>query len=392
VVARLDLLTLYFLAIGTLLLSAGMTLWEWQARPERSKELRVLAAGYATLAVGCALATFRSHLTGFGPGLSNISMVAGYLLILHGVASLSERNYRLESACMLVALSLTWVIGGDRWKDGLWSYVSAFPIAVASGLTAWEMLRSDQLRSIRSRRVVAAITAGHALFYAGRTFALPWLTAFFGPAVLSVAGKVTMYEGVLYSVGLPMALLALIREEAHDQLLEASRTDYLTGLGNRRWFFEEGERLLRARNPGQPISLLAFDLDHFKSINDRYGHAKGDDVLRLFADIAQSMTGPGTILARVGGEEFVALLPGHSRLPAREVGQAVGRHFAQTVAHNSKGIGVEATVSIGLAEFGSHGTDLADLLSAADRALYVAKSRGRNRIEVAPAGDLALAC
>jgi diguanylate cyclase (GGDEF)-like protein len=376
-----DLLTLYSLAIGTLLVGAGMTLWERQARPQRRRELLILAAGFATLAIGCAAVTIRGALPGaWGSALSNLVIVTGYLLILNGVAALSGRRYGRTSVGLLVIVALMWLAGGTHGQDIVWYYVSAVPIAIISGMTAWEALRSDPVRHLRSRPVVVAVTGCHALFYAGRAFVLP-LLAGLGPGVVSVASKMTMYEGVLYSVALPMVLLAMIREEAHDQLLEASHTDYLTGLGNRRWFFEEGARMIRAGAGHNPLSLLVFDLDHFKTINDRYGHATGDEVLKAFARIARSVAGSGAILARIGGEEFAALLPGYDSLRAKEVGQAVARHFAETIAHGE--VGMKATVSIGLAELGTGGTDLTGLLSAADRALYAAKALGRNRIELA---------
>lgn len=387
-----DLFTLYVLAVGTLLLSAGMTMWEGQARPQRRRTLRLLAGAYAMLAIGCMLATAR------GPGsgvlvaaVSNISITAGYLLILNGIASFAGRAYAARSAGVLGGLALLWAIGGPRWPEGLWSYVSAFPIAAVSAVTAWEMLRNQALRPFRAPRVVAAITAGHALFYFGRAFLLPVLAKLVGPGVGAVASTLTMYEGVLYSVALPMALLALIREEAHEQLLRASCTDYLTGLGNRRWFFEQGERLIEGQRADPPMSLLAFDLDHFKAINDRYGHATGDAVLKLFARVVRSATGAETIVARIGGEEFAALLPGYARIHARQIGQVVAARFAESAAHDPESVGVCATVSIGVAELGSDGSTLAELLSAADRALYVAKASGRNRIEFAPRVTLAAA-
>jgi diguanylate cyclase (GGDEF)-like protein len=203
---------------------------------------------------------------------------------------------------------------------------------------------------------------------------------------VALVSKITVYEGVLYSVVLPMALLMMIREETHGQLLRASQTDYLTGLGNRRWFFEEGERLIGNDAAHRPVSLLAFDLDHFKAINDRYGHKTGDEVLKAFAEIARSAVGPGAVLARIGGEEFAALLPGHDRQRAKAVGEAIARLFAQTlfvqtITQRVNGAGLQATVSIGLAQYGREASTLADLLAAADAALYSAKSLGGNRLE-----------
>jgi diguanylate cyclase (GGDEF)-like protein len=177
-----------------------------------------------------------------------------------------------------------------------------------------------------------------------------------------------MYEGVLYSVVLPMTLLRLFREETHGELLRDSQTDYLTRLGNRRWFFEEGERVIRDAEPSRPISLLAFDLDLFKTINDRYSHKTGDEVLKAFGDVARSVVGPDTILARIGGEEFAALLPGHDSLRAKEAGETVAKRFAETIPHRIDGVTIQATVSVGLAQFGTEAPTLADLLAAADAA------------------------
>lgn len=379
---HVDLITLYLLAIGTLLASSGLTLWDHRNHPRRSKELRILAAGYATLALGCAAGVFRRDLPGaIGAGLSNFIFVAGYLLVLHGVAALNRRKYIASSIGILVLVALTWAIWGARGQADLWNYVSAIPIAVASGMTARELLRSDGLKSLKSRHIAVLVSGIHALFYAARAFVLPWLVSWHGPTLLSVAGQITMYEGVLYSVVLPMTLLTLIREETHGRLLLESQTDYLTGLGNRRWFFEEGMRVMRESSVAEPVSLLAFDLDQFKAINDRYGHETGDAVLKSFARTTRSVVGVEAMLARIGGEEFVALLPGHDSARAKEVGEAVVRRFAETISHRADEIDIHATVSVGLAQAGSATSTLGDLLAAADQALYSAKSLGGNRLE-----------
>ncbi|MFC6773392.1 GGDEF domain-containing protein [Methylobacterium gregans] len=140
----------------------------------------------------------------------------------------------------------------------------------------------------------------------------------------------------------------------------------------------------RGAEPDRPFALLAFDLDHFKSINDRYGHAAGDAVLALFARVAREAAGPDALVVRLGGEEFAALLPGQGARAARQVGEDIARLFAEAAAHRD-GPGIRATVSVGLAEAGPDRGDLSGLLSAADRALYRAKAAGRNRLEVAAA-------
>jgi diguanylate cyclase (GGDEF)-like protein len=380
---HVDLITLYLLAIGTLLASAGMTLWECRIHPKRSKELRILAAGYGVLALGCAAATWRHALPGLtGSALSNLVIVTGYLLVLRGVAALNGRRYNKLTIGVLAVLALTWALAGVQREGVMWAYVSAIPIAVACGAAAIELLRSDGMKRLQSRHIAAAVSGVHAIFYAFRAFVLPWLVSVGGVEWLTVLGKITMYEGVLYSVVLPMTLLRLVREETHGQLLQDSQTDYLTGLGNRRWFFEEGGRIIRDHDAVQRVSLLAFDLDRFKSINDRFGHETGDAVLKSFAGVARNALGRDAVFARIGGEEFAALLPGLDTVAARAAGDAIARRFADTASHGADGTRVRATVSIGLAQLGSGASTLNDLLSAADQALYRAKSLGGNRLEV----------
>jgi len=137
--------------------------------------------------------------------------------------------------------------------------------------------------------------------------------------------------------------------------------------------------------------VLAFDMDHFKAINDRYGHQTGDDVLRAFADISRGVIGPDAIFARLGGEEFAALVWSDDARRSQALGATVARTFAETISNGVHGLGIPATVSVGLAQFDDDMPELAQALSTADRALYRAKSLGGNRVEVAHATTLTVA-
>lgn len=361
-----------------------MTFWEHRSNPRRSRSLRILAAGFATLAVGCAAVLFRRDLPGaIGSAISNLIILSGYLLLLGGVASFRGRQYQAASAALLSGMAVVWAVWGAQWLDAIWNHFSAIPIAAVSAMTAWEMLRCEAMKSLQSRHIVVAVTAIHGLTYAARAAILPWLVEVWGPSMQSIASKITIYEGVLYSVILPMALLKLVREEAHGHLLRESQTDYLTRLGNRRWFFEEAARITDAGQTTRPVAVLAFDLDQFKSINDVYGHQTGDEVLKAFAAISRSVLGPDVALARIGGEEFAALLCGDDAHRARALGEAVAQRFADAAAAQWRDAGISATVSIGLAHVGDDAATLAEALAAADRALYRAKSLGGNRLEEA---------
>lgn len=170
-----------------------------------------------------------------------------------------------------------------------------------------------------------------------------------------------------------------------DLLRSMAFNDGLTGVANRRWFDERLQvEWLRCRRNKVPLSLILFDLDHFKAYNDRYGHQAGDDCLRAVATAMKSRLGrPGDLLARYGGEEFVCLLPETpmegARAKADDLGQAV---LDLGIAHGDSATAEVVTISRGVAT-ALPAVDGAqnELLQHADEKLYAAKRAGRNRTE-----------
>ena len=161
-----------------------------------------------------------------------------------------------------------------------------------------------------------------------------------------------------------------------------SLTDPLTGVANRRGFFQTGERLLtRTRVARRPTALLMFDLDRFKSINDASGHQAGDQVLTAFCRLATSLLRPTDLFARIGGEEFASLLPDTGREDALWLAERLRSAFEAT-PHFVGDHALNATVSVGVAVSDDASCDLAELLEAADQALYRAKALGRDRVEI----------
>lgn len=161
------------------------------------------------------------------------------------------------------------------------------------------------------------------------------------------------------------------------RLFDLASRDSLTGLPNRRFLIDSGEAaLIQARRDGTDLSCLLVDLDHFKSINDQYGHATGDAVLVRFGELAQTALRQGDIVGRTGGEEFAILLPGAGEAGALLVAEKLR---AMLDADHSEGI-PHFTASIGATTLASGDRTLADLLSRADAALYAAKGLGRNRV------------
>lgn len=168
------------------------------------------------------------------------------------------------------------------------------------------------------------------------------------------------------------------------ELRKRAEIDPLTGVYNRRAFDAMIEKLFeRALQTRQQIAVLFLDLDLFKPINDKHGHACGDECLRAVCDAARRELAAGDILARYGGEEFVVVLPGQTPDQARQVAERIRASVAQLRVESEKGV-VKMTISIGLAGRGAEEEDPQAMVGRADKALYVAKRNGRNQVQVAP--------
>jgi diguanylate cyclase (GGDEF)-like protein len=173
-------------------------------------------------------------------------------------------------------------------------------------------------------------------------------------------------------------VLAKDRTVHHYKMVAA--TDPLTDVLNRRGFFEACVEIMGNRRLSkEPVSVLAFDLDHFKKINDTHGHQTGDATLHLFASVVKKTLRAGDAIGRLGGEEFLALLPANLA-EANIAAERVRKAFEK--ASELPGKHATATVSIGIAS-GSPSAKIDDLISCADTALYKAKANGRNRVEAA---------
>lgn len=176
------------------------------------------------------------------------------------------------------------------------------------------------------------------------------------------------------------------RAQRREELLALSRTDALTGLFNRRHFEERfGAEFSRSERYRAPLSCVMIDIDHFKRLNDTYGHPFGDQVIRRVAQEAQASLRDVDVLARYGGEELVALLPETGPQEALQVAERVRAGIAslrlQWSDPQGRGVEVTCTASVGVATWPASGLSTAEaLLRAADDALYAAKQHGRNRV------------
>ena len=188
---------------------------------------------------------------------------------------------------------------------------------------------------------------------------------------------------VIHTLAVSWGSYRLVRrvQKQNLQVAELSRRDVLTGLDSRRYWQEQSEALLREHQTrGQPATLLFVDVDHFKPINDRYGHAAGDDVLRAIAERLQTTLKGSTTAGRLGGDEFAVVLP----LGLEEAAAAAERLRVSVEALRfTDQPDLRCSLSVGIAAAPAPGHGLREWMEAADRELYRAKQGGRNRTSVA---------
>lgn len=173
-------------------------------------------------------------------------------------------------------------------------------------------------------------------------------------------------------------------ESANTKLQELALRDGLTGLLNRRYWESCLEReFARHQRYDNPVSLVIFDIDHFKRVNDTYGHQTGDEVIRAVADITSRLARETDFAGRYGGEEFVVLLPGTHLEGAAQLAERLRQAVEQQVL-DYQGSPLHFTISLGVASISDDMPNYQVLLERADKALYVSKEQGRNRVTLAP--------
>ena len=382
----LDTSTLYLVAtmvaatLGVMLLFFGTQ--------ENFPALRWWGTAYLLGAVSVALSTLAGNMLGAmlslalnAVGFAACGMVWNAARVFHG---------RKPNLPGLLLGAMVWVAAVMTLKpeaSAIRFMIGAAIVAIYATLTAAQ-LWSERRKTLQRRwpAIVVPVLHGFVLMLPILLGGLlrPHDAAFVG----SIWVTVFSIELVLYAVATVFVIFMLVSERVVTAHKTAASTDPLTGMFNRRGFAEATSRVIeREANAGRPVTVLIFDLDHFKSINDRFGHSAGDEILKLFATVVLSTLRITDLSGRVGGEEFAALLP----CPLEEgviAAERVREAFADSGIVVEDGP-VDTTVSIGVAG-GPAGTELEVLLAAADSALYQAKRNGRNRVEAAEELPLSL--
>ena len=377
-----DVYTLNF-AGGVVAFASGLFLlihWR-QARGDRA----ALSWGIAScgMGVGIVLLSLQAILPAY------VSTVVGPLILdvaaawtwaaarIFNRGSIEQRPLIVAVGVWIATIIVSGATGHARFAAGFGLAVSAS--LYAAGAVEFWLTRSEPLRG---RWPMISLLGMFAIAF----FLLAVEVCLFRPILERPSTswlEAIHFLGLIYAGGSALSLVTMLKDRSEIKYKAAALIDPLTGLANRRAFMDAAQRMFeRHEGDATPISLLAFDLDRFKKINDTFGHPTGDHVLRIFADVLSRAARPADTAGRIGGEEFALVLPGFSGDAALVIARRIQSAF-QKDAHFVNGQPVSATVSVGVAAAPEHGFSLVDIISSADCALYRAKALGRNRATVA---------
>ncbi len=267
---------------------------------------------------------------------------------------------------------------------GMRVLVSAIAWAIPLFAAAANLIKGSPQHEPTGRRVLAGILLVVAIFAAARG-AYFILYAVEARSVLEAGHWLNAVTPLILAI-LPVigttGFLMMSSERIRRKWEIAATTDYLTGLPNRRTIYATGEmRFMASKQPDANFAVAIIDIDHFKSINDRFGHDMGDKALKHIALALENNCRGPNLVGRLGGEEFVVLLDGADMAAAYAAVERLRVAIAESPVELSGEL-KQITVSIGLSAALPHDRDLDDILRRADRALYAAKTNGRNRVEV----------
>lgn len=383
----LDTRTLVIALVGICLLLSVAAFLAWRAH-RHITALAYWAAGALAGACGLTLmALYGAWPAAFVVPLANALVASTYLLNWLGVRSFAGRPIPWRRGLTVLAA----MTAGNLWFVVVDNDVTARIVIASAGycgllllaaLDLWRMAPADRFR--QAQRVTAIVFVLHALFVAGRAVLTAW-----GEPVNSILDpdpvqSASFLEAILAITAWGYGFLSMTSERLQADLDRIATIDPLTGAFNRRAFMSHAEReMLRAQRNGAPLTLLLFDLDRFKRVNDTFGHLAGDALLRRFAEMVTARLRRTDLFGRYGGEEFCLLLPDTDLTGAAALAEALRRDVAARPLP-CQGHEIAASVSIGIAACRSGG-DLDAALAAADEALYRAKRSGRNQVMIADA-------
>lgn len=377
------------LVVGSLLLVCGSGgLLVVRLSNPRLKGLEWLGAAFASGGMGALLLTLSSRIPRFFGDVLSDGLILSSFVLLH-VAILDIRGGRSrwpKLGITLIAIQIityswiTFVHPIARGRIVLFGII----VSIQLGQTALLLIRGTRRDGRLPALFMATLLAVLIAVNLSRSAALLLLGRYHTPGSTGTLQTFTFLVFIAAAMGIAFGFFWMTTAELSHELEKMASTDPLTRIYNRRVFREWCDREFdRSRRTGSPFSLLMMDLDHFKLINDRYGHRGGDDMLVAVVETMQNSVRGIDVLGRWGGEEFVALLPGTTMDSAMIVAQRIRTNVEQLLIHTHDG-SMRMTVSLGIATLRGREDGLDAMFLRADKALYLAKEGGRNRVLTMP--------
>lgn len=389
---HMDVKTLFMVLVSVFLVQAVALYQSWRQNTGEIG-IRDWATGAALMAVGSMLSAVGMYpfthddgnaillATSFVKVMGNAFGVGGWFLIWIGIRHFFQRqgpSYTSVSA-LVVTLALVMLLESLSTFLSDWRvFVVSASIGMLSGLSFVELMRPQTKRNTTLLLFAMAMLAT-SLIWSLRAMSILLPNVF----DIHTFYVLSLYDGVVASVASTISMILLINERINEQLLDQALKDPLTGLINRRAFYERGRRLLALSTRGDAsVAICIIDLDYFKAINDSYGHAAGDVVLKHFSQLARRTLREGDLIARYGGEEFVILLHDSGIDTTRQIMERLRLAWEQAEIHVNGQI-IQNTLSAGVAQVtGVSPVKLEKLLAFADENLYEAKNMGCNKVLV----------
>jgi diguanylate cyclase (GGDEF)-like protein len=380
----MDPVTVFIVAAAMMLLNGGVLGLVHRGLPEYLRPSAVSwRIGTLLMAGGSILLALQMHL----PAAFVLPLANGFLML--GLARYWRglRFFYGQHDTFWLLLPVVFGVAGIYWFAAVVPNLgyrvlvaSVVWVTYAAGCIWTLMTHAREDRSLSRRVMMGIFFALIILFVARMTFFSLNPTA---ASTLVDSGSWMNALTPLLAAVVPVigttTFLQMCSERIRHQWETAASTDYLTGLANRRQLVAAGERLmLEARTQKQPLAVAVIDIDHFKAINDRYGHDVGDQAIQHVANRLRQGCRSQDLLIRQGGEEFVVLLDGMSSVQAIEFAERM-LDVVRAVAFVSNGSTQKVTVSIGVTSLLPTDHQLDDILRRADQALYAAKADGRDR-------------
>lgn len=351
--------------------------------PELRRPLRAWTLALALQAIGWGLFGLRGEIDDFlSIPVANTVLALAFVATLRALRAFAGRREShpldLASVLSVAAIALVFLYGANL----LWARVALISLvfAVVFAECARMVLLSAPAPSPRSHRVTAGLYAGLVLLMLARAG-----RELFGASPLADPLQPTLFQALLFTVGALAPALAtfgfmlMVNERLRGELTRRAALDPLTGTYNRRTLAELADRgIAQARREHAGFGVLLLDVDHFKRINDTLGHAAGDDALQRLVGILRDGMRAQDTLGRMGGEEFIVLLPGVGAAQALAAAERL-RGAVEQARPVLSGTPWPMTVSIGVAALAGE-EDFEALLRRADGAMYAAKRGGRNRV------------